>query len=322
MNFVALDFETANEKRESACALGITLVRHGAISETTYRLIRPLEMRFSQWNTRIHRITADKVANSPTIGEIWPDVSRLIENELIVAHNASFDMSVLRHSLHAAGLAVPRLSYLCSLQLARKAWPHLASHSLDFLSEIHGLELEHHHAGSDSRAAGELLLLAARSNSIDCPRVLADSLNVSIGEISSNDDWIPSSAVGLRRAVAGIEITLPDGYDVSQHPFYEKSVVVTGTLKMFRREEAHHVVEILGGQPKTSVSKKTNYLVTGVHDLRQLAAGTNTSSKLRKARELREKGIDVRIITDQEFTELVSSPGDATKKTETRGKQT
>ena len=308
MNFVAIDFETANEKRDSACAIGITVVCNGKAAEPIYHLICPPDLRFSYWNTRIHGITADDVADAPTIRELWPKLSHLIEGQLVVAHNASFDMSVLRHSLHTAAVRVPRLSYICSLNLARQAWPKLASHSLGLLAEIHGLALEHHHAGSDSRVAAELLLLAARANQIDSPRALSELLNVSVGEIYSDDDWIPSSAPGLRRDIEAIEVTLPDGYDVTDHPFHNMNIVFTGTLTMFRRDEAHHVVEQFGGLPKTSVSKKTNFLVAGVQDLRQLASGTNESSKLRKARELRDKGIDVRIITDTDFTELVFSP--------------
>ena len=90
---------------------------------------------------------------------------------------------------------------------------------------------------------------------------------------------------------------------------------------MFQRDEAHRVVELFGGQPKTTVSKKTNFLVAGVQDLRQLASGANESSKLRKARELRDKGIDIRIITDTDFTELVFSPGDTVQKDETIAKR-
>lgn len=321
MNFVALDFETANESRDSACAIGVTQVRDGMACEPVYHLIRPADLRFSHWNTRVHGITADDVADAPTMGELWPVLSHLIENQLVVAHNASFDMSVLRHSLHTASICVPRLSYLCSLNLARQAWPQLASHSLGFLAEIHGLALDHHHAGSDSRVAAELLLLAAQTNRINCPRALSESFNVSIGEIYSDDDWIPSSAPGLRRDIEAIEVTLPDGYDVSDHPFHNMNIVFTGTLTMFRRDEAHRVVELFGGRPKTSVSKKTNFLVAGVQDLRQLAAGTNESSKLRKARELRDKGIDVRIITDTDFTELVFSPTNTVQEAETYAKR-
>lgn len=183
MNFVAFDFETANEKRDSACALGLTIVREGTVTETLHYLIRPAEMRFSDWNIRVHGITPRDVSRSPSIGKLWPTIAHHFENQLVVAHNTSFDMSVLRHSLLTDSIDVPQLSHLCTLKLARKIWPTLGCYKLDFLADCHGVQLDHHHAGSDSRAAADLLLIAARSRKVACPRVLADSVGVKIGEV-------------------------------------------------------------------------------------------------------------------------------------------
>jgi len=310
MDFVALDFETANEKRDSACAVGITVVRNGVVVDTDYRLIRPPEMRFEYWNVRVHGISAEDVSDCPTFAETWPEISELLQGQLVVAHNASFDFSVLRHTLYTYNIDLPSLSYLCTLKLSRRVWPELASHSLGFLAETHGLELEHHHAGSDSKAAAELLLLAARQNEKSCARELAATFSVSVGEIYSDGNWLPSSGPGVRKQKETIEITFPEGYEASTHPFFGKSVAFTGTLTMFSRQEAQRVVEIFGGHPKTTVSKNTDYLVVGVNDLRKLAAGQSKSSKLRKADELRQSGHEIYIISDVDFQQFVLHPGD------------
>jgi len=308
MNFVAIDFETANETRDSACAVGLTQVCNGIALDPVYLLLRPPELRFAHWNIRVHGISPDDVVDAPTFADAWPQISALIDGQLVVAHNASFDMSVLRHSLYSLGIPVPQLSYLCSLNLARRAWPKFVSHSLGFLAQTQGIELEHHHAGSDSRASAELVLLAGRELGLNCPRELSQSLDVTIGEVFSNDYWTPSSAPSLKRDIESIEIALPDGYNVQNHPFYDMSIVFTGTLKMFGRNEAERIVTLLGGHPKRSVSKKTNYVVMGVQDARQLAQGKTQTSKLAKAFELRDAGVDIQIITDKDFTELVFSP--------------
>jgi DNA polymerase-3 subunit epsilon len=308
VNFVAIDFETANESRDSACAIGLTEVRDGAVLEPVYHVIRPPELRFSRWATQCHGLTAEDVAGAPSLSELWPTVLPLIENRLLVAHNAAFDMSVLRHSLHTALIPVPQLSYLCTLRLARMAWPHLASHSLGFLAAVHGLELEHHHAGSDSRAAASLLLRIKEANHADCLHSLSESLGVSIGKLSSTGSWTPSTSPSLRKDKQTVEVTLPNGYDVTRHPFNHKNVVFTGNLTMFSRSEAHAAVALFGGHPRGAVSKKTDYLVAGVQDLSRLATGTNESTKLRAARELREQGADIRVITDADFMELVFTP--------------
>jgi DNA polymerase III subunit epsilon len=106
MDFVAIDFETANEKRSSACAIGLTTVREGQIVDSFSRLIRPPELRFSFWNSKVHGLTENDVKDSPTFDELWPELLPLLENQIVVAHNASFDISVLRHS---CGLRFARL---------------------------------------------------------------------------------------------------------------------------------------------------------------------------------------------------------------------
>ena len=223
MDFVALDFETANEKRDSACAIGLTTVRDGVICETVHRLIRPAELRFSHWNTQKHGITCEDVIGCPTLAELWPEISGYLEDQLLIAHNASFDISVLRHSLHAVSVPIPRVSYLCSLQLSRRLWPHLASHSLGFLAEVYRIPLEHHNAASDSFAAARLVLLGSQESGVSSLRELAEHCQLTVGEVFSEDEWIPSSAPSIRRGCDAIEITLPDDFDVSTHPFYQKN---------------------------------------------------------------------------------------------------
>ena len=308
MDFVAIDFETANERRDSACAIGLTEVRDGIAKESIYHLIRPTEMRFSPWNTRVHGIRAEDVSDAPSLTELWPTIRHLVQERLIIAHNASFDLSVLRNSFHSASLKIPQVSYLCSLQLARRTWPNLASYSLGFLAEIHGLVLEHHHAGSDSQACAELTILAAKALGVDCPLRLADALNITVGEVFSSEDWIPSTAPKCQNNSEVIEITLPEGYDLSRHPFYQKSVVFTGTLTMFRREDAVRIVDLFGGKSSPTVTSVTNYLVVGVQDIRQMANGSGESSKMKKARQLQEKGSSIQIISDADFNELIFHP--------------
>ena len=307
MNFVAIDFETANPKHNSACAIGITPVRDGIVGDTFYSLIRPPELEFSHWNTRVHGISESDVVDAPSLRDLWSDISHLIEEELIVAHNASFDMSVLRHSLHAVGVSVPRFSYLCSLKLSRQLWPELASHSLGFLSVTHSIPLDHHNAGSDALAAAQLVLLGGKEKGISCPIELATSCGVFVGEVFSNDCWTPVSGPSNRRSETTFELQLPEGFDVSTHEFFGKQIAFTGAMTTFTRNEAMKVVEQLGGSPKTSVTKKTDYLVVGVMDVRSLAEGKSDSEKLRQAKSLREQGSKVKIITDSDFMQMIST---------------
>lgn len=308
MNFVALDFETANERRDSACSLGLTTVSDGRIVETAYKLIRPPELRFSHWNTMVHGLREADVADACSIGELWPSIQSLIEGNLIVAHNASFDMSVLRHSLASAGIAVPRVRYVCSLNIARRTWPELTSHNLRFLADSFGWELDHHNAASDANVAANLILLAAQQMRLNCPFQLAEALGVLVGEVFSHDEWMPCSSPRTNRAGQALDIELPNGYDISQHPFFEKNIEFTGTLDLFGRRDAQRVVALFGGRSNNCVSKKTHFLVIGALDVRTLVAGKHESGKLERARSLKEAGCDIQIISEADFAEMIFSP--------------
>ncbi len=163
MNFTAIDFETANGSRGSACAVGLCTVQRGRIVRTVQYLIRPDPLYFAPINISIHGIRPQDVANSPSFGELWPELLASISGPL-VAHNASFDMSVIRSCLDQAGLHYPDVDYYCTRVLAKLAWPNLGSYALDQLARRLGIGFQHHRAEEDARACAELALVACRSS--------------------------------------------------------------------------------------------------------------------------------------------------------------
>ncbi len=90
MNFTVIDFETANSKRASACALGIVKVENGVITEKNAWLIRPDDMRFDGMNIGIHGIRPEHVKNEPEFDELYKNIfEHKLKDQLVVAHNAS-----------------------------------------------------------------------------------------------------------------------------------------------------------------------------------------------------------------------------------------
>ena len=103
LDFVALDFETANSSRASACSIGLVKVQFGQIVAKKSILFKPPVGfdEFNGWNIAIHGITPAMVADRPRFEAVWPEISSFIGDQIVVAHNASFDISVLRASLTA-----------------------------------------------------------------------------------------------------------------------------------------------------------------------------------------------------------------------------
>ena len=162
MNFTAIDFETANYSRASACALGITVVRDYEIVESKAWLICPPKLYFRPDFIDIHGITPDDVRNKPKWNELWPEISKYISGQMLVAHNAPFDISVMKAMLDEYGISHPSYSHFCSCKLSRRVWPALSNHRLNTVSEHLSIALKHHDAYDDAAACAQIILHAGR----------------------------------------------------------------------------------------------------------------------------------------------------------------
>lgn len=166
IDFVSIDFETANASRDSACALGAVVVRNNIIVERRYSLINPT-VPFQRFCTYIHGITEQAVETMPTFLELHPSIFSLLNGRTVVAHNASFDMAVLKASCESRSLDFPSCSWYCSVEMARKAWPEFPHHRLNALCEEFDLNLKHHNAIEDATACALLVLICARQFGAD-----------------------------------------------------------------------------------------------------------------------------------------------------------
>lgn len=183
MNFVALDFETANETRNSPCSIGLVRVENGEVTARYYSLIRPEPMRFSPWNIKIHGITPRQVMEAPTFDQVWPVVRSFIGSSTVAAHNASFDMSVLRHTLDQYGLPYPEIPYFCTVVAAKKTFPELMNHKLNTVSAHIGFKFSHHNALEDAEACARVLVAAIRKTESHGLEAFCKSIQSSFGKL-------------------------------------------------------------------------------------------------------------------------------------------
>lgn len=161
-NFTALDFETANMQRSSACQIGIAVVASGKLVMTKSWLIKPPTAYFTF--SELHGITYRHVQHAPTFQQLWPEIKPYIEHKIIAAHNASFDTGVLLATLKNYQVAVPEFYVIDSLQAARKAWPGLSNHKLSTVADYLQVDLQHHDAGSDAQACAAIICQAGWEN--------------------------------------------------------------------------------------------------------------------------------------------------------------
>lgn len=296
-DFVALDFETANESRDSVCAVGIAVVQDGRI-QTGSTLINP-QQEFAGYHTGIHGISARSVKDAPTFPELWPELAEVLADQLIVAHVASFDIGALRASISRYGSQTIDAQFACTWRLARRIWQ-LPSLGLGYLAKEFNIELDHHDAGSDAAACAQVMLREIASQNVTTPRELFDHFQMEPGDLSSvsgitfpEPNYNPRNMDGDLNADPG-------------HPLFGKSLCFTGTMFSMTRSEAANRIVQFGASFKSNVSKKTDLLVIGDLDFSLFTNGEPTS-KMEKAAELKAGGQDIEIIAERDFLRMLTS---------------
>ena len=181
MNFTCLDFETANRSRVSICAAGLAVFEDGKLIESPYWLVRPPKGHgwFDEDFIEVHGLTHLDVLDAPEFPGIAMElVCRLAGDDLVIAHNATFDIEHLRATLEHFDLPRPVFDYACTCELARRVWPELPSHGLKALTAHIGHTFKHHHAQSDAEAAGRVLLAMMKHANVTTPRELLQKTGV------------------------------------------------------------------------------------------------------------------------------------------------
>ena len=159
INFVAIDFETANEQRSSICEAGICVVKNGEIRETQSWFVHPEDNRYNSFNIRIHGIKPYQTLHAPEFPEVWQNIRHYLQDcPVLVAHNAIFDMSCIRQSLELYGIGKPDITTYCSCRAARKLYTE-DSNGLENLCNHFAIpQGTHHRAGDDAEMCARLFL--------------------------------------------------------------------------------------------------------------------------------------------------------------------
>ena len=183
MEFVAIDFETANRNSDSACSIGLVTFKDGKIVDEYYKLIRPKNLYFHPDNIKVHGLTEEMVADEPTLLEIWEEILPRLQGKQVVAHFAKFDMGVLKGSLASWKLPLPEFDFICSWMLSKKALPHLESFGLKSVAESVGFKFQHHHALEDARACATAVAQIMKQCGAQDFEQLAGHYNLELGRM-------------------------------------------------------------------------------------------------------------------------------------------
>ena len=159
--FAAIDFETANYSPDSACAVGLVIVKGQRIVHREQHLIRPPYKQFVF--TYIHGLTWEDVCDSATFSKLWPTLhSRIAEVDFLAAHNASFDKRVLESCCQRSRKKLPSKPFVCTVKLARTVWNVYPTKLPDVCRHLK-IPLRHHEARSDAEACAKIVIAAKKA---------------------------------------------------------------------------------------------------------------------------------------------------------------
>ena len=161
LSYVVVDTETTGGSAWSGdriTEIAAVVVRKGEIVEVFETLINP-QRPIPPFVTRLTNITWDMVKHAPTFERAAPEVMRVLEGNVFVAHNAKFDWRFVSAELSRSTGRQLRGRRLCTVNIARQVLPQLSRRSLDCVARYYGVEIHgRHRAGGDALATAKCLI--------------------------------------------------------------------------------------------------------------------------------------------------------------------
>lgn len=309
--------------------MGLTRVRDGKIVDEAYWLIRPPEGHdhFDARNISIHGITPDDVAGSPRFAQIFPEIHAYMGEDALVAHNATFDLGVIRSAAEVSGMQAPAFDYACTVVLSRKNYS-LPSYSLPFVAEAAGVPLlNHHDATEDARACAGIMVDIAGKHGVDSVPGVFSSMKLAMPHVGAYDPATDGMSKATRSALekmSAMKEGLANGTartgrtswstegpnpvpnmaaDVS-HPLFGQTVVFTGDLGL-GRPEAKELAAVHGAQCASNVTLKTTVLVVGSGFTASDLRNGRLTSKAQRVLDLQRRGQGIEVLSEGEFMQMV-----------------
>lgn len=367
---IAFDVETPNLRNNRICSIGISIIENGCVTDTKTFLVNP-ECEFDRKNIEIHGIYPEDVINVPTFDVLWKEIAPLFRGNLIVAHNATFDLCVLKKTLSAYGIIEGPLYFVCTMKIARDVLYFLENYKLPTLCNYYGIALNHHDAGSDSSACAEILckllesgldlneFIAAYSLAEACcsqhsthrkestttqalheltavlSAISVDGI-ITPAEVEFLSEWLEYNSdlrgnypydkiyhtlsdILADGAITQVEIDMMlDLFQKVSDPIKDtscsccglsiegKTVCLSGNFDRGDKNDIGNRLVALGATVVGSVTRKTDILLVGGKGSTAWSSG-NYGSKIKKALEMQEKGIEIVIIREDDFFAMMEN---------------
>lgn len=302
-DYVVIDTETTGLDYEFCEIIEISAIRvqNGHIVDRFSSLVQPAPYAtisddgqeiisyVGSYITHLTGITNEMLSGAPTASTVIPSFLSFVGNSTLLAHNANFDINFIFDAAQKIGHVFGN-NFIDTLRIFRKALPNLPHHRLNDICEALEISFDcRHRAETDCIATHE------------CYQKVRNSILSS----QSEDNFIKSFNHHFQKLDARDISAQTTEFDPT-HPLFGQTIVFTGALSSMPRKDAMQLVANIGGINANSVTKKTNYLVIGSEEFASSVKNGKTT-KMKKAEDLRLKGADLSVISEDAFFDLLYS---------------
>ena len=181
-SYVVFDIETTGFSpiKNRIIEIGAVKVSNGEITDRFSSFVNP-QVPIPFEIEKLTSINDEMVMDAPVIEKVLPEFLSFCEGTVLVAHNASFDISFIRENAQRQQLPFD-FTYVDTVGIARVLLPHQAKHTLDAVSKTLGISLENHHrAVDDAEATAQIfvkftdMLLKDGKDTLEKVNALGDS---------------------------------------------------------------------------------------------------------------------------------------------------
>lgn len=157
--FSVIDLETTglNPERDQIIEIAALKVEGGVITQKFHSLVKPSYDFIPPSITKLTGITNAMVIDKPEVDKVYPQFFEFIQDSILVAHNARFDVSFLSNihkQLFSREFGLP---YVCTQNIARALFPYLNRKSLSNLAYLFNIKYQNkHRALSDAQVTFEV----------------------------------------------------------------------------------------------------------------------------------------------------------------------
>lgn len=292
-DFTVVDLETTglDPTYDSIIEIGAVKVRDNKIVSTFNSLVKP-NYEIDEYITELTGITNEMLEKAPNIDTVLPNFLKYVEDDIIIGHNVSFDINFIYDNKYRLFNQPFSNSYADTMRLSRILLPDMPHHRLKDLIKLFNITVsKQHRALEDSQST------------LKCYFHLKQ---IAIEQFGSVDLFSESHKQKHSKKKLDLKTITTSAVTFDEsNPFFGKVCVFTGALEKLKRADAAQLVVNLGGICGNSVTKKTNYLILGNNDYCPTIKD-GKSSKQKKAEELKLKGNDIEIISENVFYDMLN----------------